>query len=109
MSNAAMIIAELAEILEEDFYALKNDGDSVETDVGLFETVKVIEGVSRRWVRRNSVITKTPDNRYFRWSYDQGLTESQDSMGPAEIDINVKLVEVTPEEVIVVNIIWKEV
>lgn len=109
MSDTESIVDELVDILEEDFYALITEGDSVNTKFGLFETVHVVEGSKSRWSRRNSIITKAPDGRHFRWQYDEGLTENQDSMGPAEIDVDVKLVEVVSEEVVTVNLVWRAV
>ena len=109
MTDPHAIVDELVSILEDDFYALTYDKDSVNTDVGLFETVAVIEGDDRRWSRRNAVITKTPDDRYFRWEWEQGLTENQDSSGPAELDSEVKLTEVKPKEIIVKSLVWEEV
>jgi len=105
-----VVLDELTELLTDDYYELSTKGDKIEAEKssGFFETVAVIEGDDRRWVRTNTVITLLPDGRYVSWTYDHGLTESQDNTGPAEYG-KPEYTFVTPREVVVTTTVWDEV
>lgn len=68
------------EILEEDSYALSEEGYECEG----YTVLKVIEGEDRRWSRYVNVYVQFPDGRIFKWFYDQGLTEYQENDYPWE-------------------------
>lgn len=68
-------VAELEEILRDDWYELSKLGDNVDG----FETVDRIEGNDRRWFRCITVITQGPSGQLYQWEFDHGLTEHQES------------------------------
>jgi len=80
-------LQELKEILTEDYFALKYEGDELESEIDpekSFVTVKLTSQGKRRWTEGFEVITKLPDGRFFRWEFEEGNTEDQENIGPSE-------------------------
>lgn len=75
----------LENVLTHNFYALTNEGDTVQIDKGQELTTVCVETIATgRWYRSKKVVTRLPDGRHFAWQWDQGLTETQESEGPAQ-------------------------
>jgi len=80
-------LQELKEILTEDYFILAAENDELQSEVDpdkSFVTVHSESQGKRRWTEGFEVVTKLPDGRFFRWEYEEGNTESQDNIGPAE-------------------------
>lgn len=69
-----------------------------------FATVDREEHESRRWSRAVTLITQGPSGAYYRWGYDEGLTEMQDDERYSD-----DVVEVTRHEELVPVVNWKAV
>lgn len=84
MTTRDEMVAELVDILTEDWQALCGLGDKVDGETGTFETIALVEKDQGRWVAYMDVITKIPDGSLYRWEFEEGLTEEQEPLGPNE-------------------------
>lgn len=76
---------ELSELLKKNWRELTYVGDQIELSNGEEVTVVSVESKgSGRWVKHKEVVAEMPDGSYLAWSFEEGLTEMQDSTGPAE-------------------------
>ena len=87
----------LKQIIEDDSYALISVDDKVEG----FTTADVVSHGSGRWNEYIEVITAGPSGKFYSWSYEKGLTESQED----SFDF-VEVTEVLRTEVQTVVVKW---
>ncbi|MGW1739988.1 hypothetical protein ACWCPQ_14380 [Nocardia sp. NPDC001965] len=71
-------IEQLKQLLKEDWREVTWGANAG------FVTVAEVDGDEGRWYRHVEVITRGPSGQHYRWEYEQGLTEYQDSTGPGE-------------------------
>lgn len=91
---------QIEQFIADDPYTFMWEGDNHEG----FEVVAREEGDDRRWSKMVYIVIKAPSGKYFRWNYDQGLTEYQ----PNDYESGtVEEVERVEKTVIVLE--WKKV
>lgn len=90
----------LIELLKKDWSSLA-DGEEVDG----FTYVAEVEGEEGRWNQTIEVITQAPSGDLYRWSYERGLTEVQESFGPGEYG-TPEVVQVAPHERTVTVVDW---
>lgn len=91
----------LKKILTDDWTVLASKGYVAEG----FITVDRHEGDDGRWTRNIEVITRAPSGQHYRWEYERGLTERDESTGPAEYG-DPEIVAVQAQEKTVVVVEW---
>lgn len=87
--------------LENDWMELTYEGEGFDG----YETVKTIEGDNLRWTRPVEVITRDPEGNFWKWSYEEGLTENQEHIGPCYYG-EPEVVQVEPVEKTIVVTEW---
>jgi hypothetical protein len=89
------------EAAEELIWSKEQDG---------FTKVHMEEGENRRWSRTNSIVV-SKENKFYRFFWEEGLTESQETKMISDanevVDGEVTLTEVEPVEI--TNTIYKEI
>ncbi|MBM4707957.1 hypothetical protein GS982_01175 [Rhodococcus hoagii] len=88
---------QLQALLEDDYFELCE----VDYEWDGFVTVAREEGDNRRWSRYNTIVTRGPSGQYYRWGYDEGLTEYQENtIYPNEIELVDRVENVVTETVV---------